>query len=199
MSSCRTIYTSCYMYPLPSRSISASILEPSLKKTHPDLFHRYLHLDINGREYAAFGNIFLLRDFDRMTVRAHRDWTETDYDSHKDPWMKCAENGGVLVSPFIHPYESRARKEGIPLGARIIEITKDGMPERFSPQGERFALCAEGRLLILAPWPYNKQRERVYRQDCMSMNEIAEEMSKPDLMLNLRGDSFGMDFSFAGI
>lgn len=161
-----------------------------IKKSHPDLFHRYLHLEINGREYAAFGNIFLLRDFDRITVRAHRNWTDADYEAHKNPWMKCAENGGVLVSPFIHPYEKRARKEGTPLGANIIEITKDGMPERFSPQGQKFRLCAEGRLLILAPWPDNRQSEQVYRQDCLSMNDMALEVCKPGLRLTLCGDSF---------
>lgn len=162
-----------------------------MKKLHPDLFHRYLHLVINGREYAAFGNIHLLRDFNKVQVRAHRNWTEADYELNKTPWLKCAENGGVLVSPFIHKYEDRGRQEGMAAGARIIRIVKEGMPERFCPRGQMFELCAEGRLLIIAPWPENKRREKVFRSDCLEMNDIAAMLCQTDLKLAIKKDTWG--------
>lgn len=40
-----------------------------LKKRNPELFKRYLHLNIAGHEYAAFGNIFLLRELYLLPVR----------------------------------------------------------------------------------------------------------------------------------
>ena len=45
-----------------------------IKRMHPELFRRYLHVRIGEREYAAYGNIFLLKHFDLLPVRIHRRW-----------------------------------------------------------------------------------------------------------------------------
>lgn len=157
-----------------------------VKKTHPDVFQKYLHLTINGREYAGYGNIFLLRDIDRVAVSVHRAWTDKMKADMSEYWLRCADNEGVLVSPFISKDEKKIRDKGIALGGSIIEIRKEGFPERFKPMGRMFELCAEGRLLMLAPWPDNKGKVQVSRNECLQMNEFALEISREPLELSIR-------------
>ncbi len=47
-----------------------------IRKTHPDIMRRCLHIQIDGRDYAAFGNIFLLRKPDKQQVFCHR-WEQS--------------------------------------------------------------------------------------------------------------------------
>lgn len=45
------------------------------------------------------------------------------------------------------------------LGYPLIKLTDCGFEDRFKPRGADFDLCAEGRLLLLAPWPENIGRK----------------------------------------
>lgn len=129
-----------------------------IKRAQPDLFRRYLHLQIGEREFAAYGNLFLLRDFEKIPVRIHRRWSRQELDEYTARCLDVAGRGGVLISPFIHPWEREIRDRALETGARVITLKAEGMPERFKPQGLEFRLCLEGRLLLLAPltsttWP----------------------------------------------
>ena len=38
--------------------------------------------------------------------------------------------------------------------------------------GARFGACAEGRLLILAPWEHHNLRLTISRSQCLSLNDM---------------------------
>ncbi len=150
-----------------------------IKRMHPELFRRYLHVRIGEREYAAYGNIFLLKHFDLLPVRIHRRWSPGEFDEYERGCMSQIENGAVPVSPFIHRREKTIRDKTIDCGGNLIIIRDIGFEERFKPQGREFEMCASGRLLLLAPWPDNTgRRSAAGSREFHSMNDMAFEISK---------------------
>lgn len=130
-----------------------------IKRMRPDLFRRYLHISINGHEYAAFGNIFLLKKIELLPIRIHRKWDESQFEKYTDKCMSAIESGAVPISPAIHLVEKNILKKAIEIGSSVIKLTDHGFEDRFKPQGMDFELCSEGRLLLLAPWPENIGRK----------------------------------------
>lgn len=159
-----------------------------IKRHNPDLFKRYNHLSIDGTEFAAYGNMFLLRNFDKMNVVVHRADTPDERERSRRRWLRCAANGGVLVSPFISQAEKEIRDKAIEAGGNLIILRNEGFEERFKPQGIEFELCAEGRLLLLAPWPEALNRAVVTRRQALAMNSLAEKLAAigPDTPISLR-------------
>ncbi len=157
-----------------TRYIADNPRRAAVKAANPDLFQRFNHISIAGRELAAYGNIFLLHDYDIRAVIIHRADTEEVRSSKVDEWLACADNGGVLVSPFISKAEKEVRNRAIEMGGRVIVLRNEGFEERFKPAGREFDLCAEGRLLLLAPWPDKLRRTVVSRSQALSMNALAE-------------------------
>ncbi len=124
-----------------------------LKKRNPALFKRHLNLRIEGRIYSAFGNIFLLRNISLLPIRIHRRWSKQEFEDYEKECIEKIENGAVPISPAIHKAEKKILNLAIEMGSSVIKLTEKGFGERFKPQGKDFDLCAEGRLLLLAPWP----------------------------------------------
>lgn len=158
----------------------------AIKASHPDLFRRYNHLVAGDREFAAYGNIFLLRDFDRRPVIIHRADSAEARAAKQKEWLACAANGGVLISPFISPAEKAVRDKAAELGGRLVILRNEGFEERFKPQGREFDLCSEGRLLLLAPWPDKFNRSTVTRAQALSMNAQAVYLSSYQGPISLR-------------
>ncbi len=148
----------------------------AIKRRYPDLFRRYTRLLIGDSEFAAYGNIFLLRDFDRQQVIVHRADSAEARKTNECRWLACADNGGVLVSPFISPDEKAIRDKAIKIGGRIIVIRNESFEKRFKPHGREFDLCAQGRLLLLAPWRDKLRRSKVSRAESLYMNSLAEKI-----------------------
>ncbi len=148
-----------------------------VRRERPDLFRQYNRLTICGHDYAAYGNIFLLRNFDRRCVMIHRADTAADKALQRAEWIWCAANGGVLVSPFISKEEKAVRDEALSVGGNIITLRHDGFPERFKPSAAEFGLCADGRLLLLAPWPENTASVPLSRSVSLRMNALAQRLA----------------------
>lgn len=149
-----------------------------IKKKHPDIFKRYLHLQLGDREYAAYGNIFLLRKIYLLPVRIHRRWSAQEFNEYVSFCCNEIRKGAIPISPAIHPVEKDILNKAIELGSSIIKITDQGMPERFKPQGKDFDLCAKGKLLLLAPWPTNPTRHlKSGFTEFHDMNEMALNIS----------------------
>lgn len=129
------------------------------RKRNPDLFRRYLHLEIAGHEYAAFGNIFLLKEINLLPVRIHRRWSEDEFRTYSEHCQQEIEAGAVPISPAIHPAEKAIMDFARESGGNMILLKDQGFEERFKPKGKDFELCCEGRLLLLAPWPANVGRK----------------------------------------
>ncbi len=148
----------------------------AMRKLHPDLFRRYLHIRVSNREYAAYGNIFLLKESEKHPVIVHTKYNIEEKRKLYHRWLECAANEGVLVSPFISKEEKIIRSKALEAGGKIIQIKHDGLPDRFKPTGKDFDLCTEGRLLILAPWPETKVNLPLSRSRALSMNMLAREI-----------------------
>ena len=157
--------------------IADNPLRAAIRRSRPDLFRRYNRAQIGDREYAAYGNIFLLKDFDKRPVIIHRGDSVEARRNNENAWLSCAANGGVLVSPFISPDEKVIRDKALALGGRLIVIRNDGFEERFKPVGRDFDLCAAGRVLLVAPWPEALARSVVSRVEALSMNAGAVRLS----------------------
>lgn len=145
----------------------------AVRRARPEYFRRVNGLEIGGRRYAAYGNIYLLRNPFCEQVVVHRRDTEADRAADRERWLYTASNGGVLVSPFISPAEKAIREEAEALNAKIILITNEPMPERYKPVGHDFECCEAGRMLIIsADFP----GKELTRECCLAMNGLAAEI-----------------------
>ncbi len=155
-----------------------------IRHRNPDLFRRINRLNINGIKLLAFGNLFLLRDFDRCPVAIHRSLSILEKQTLEERWLAVASTGGVLVSPFISPEEKEIRRKALALGGRLIVISQQAVGERFKPSGSEFDLCAQGRLLLLFPWPRRVKNPGITRTEALWMNRIAEIICIPESNLS---------------
>lgn len=148
----------------------------AVKRQFPHLFRKYLHVRIGKQEYAAYGNIFLLRKTTKAQVIVHRRDTAEEHEAHMKEWKRVSVEGGVLVSPFISPREKEVREMAKECGGDMIILRENGFPDIFKPSGWEFDYCAEGRLLLLAPWPHHMERHTITRSQCLSLNDMAKEI-----------------------
>lgn len=144
---------------------------------NPGFFMQLRRIEMDGKPIAAYGNLFLLDEPEISVVRFSRRFSEAEFASMRESWMGIAKNGGVLVSPFIHQEERKIREEAVALGAKIIHIRPNGFREKHKPMGRDFDLCAEGRLLEIAPAEWRKEWETGSRRLFMNMNGLAERLA----------------------
>ena len=137
-----------------------------LRREVPHLMQRRLHLWIHDREYAAFGNLFLLKYPDKEQVFFHRkadDGTPTHltaaYAQARDALLRRAEEGTVLVTPGISKGEQGVVTEALQRQLPLILLQKEPITDYWKPPQGRFFACAEGRLLILAPWTLDEETD----------------------------------------
>ena len=163
-----------YVHDNPRRAI--------LKARVPQFMQSCLCLTIGGVRYSAFGNFLLLRKPLKAQVFCHRmarmgqltlderlanGYTALPYspdmrskvryidtqawERDREAWIKAAQNDTVLVTPGISPGERDMKNIAINCRLPLIHLQKEPITKK--PEGERFFACAEGSLLILAPWP----------------------------------------------
>lgn len=142
------------------RYMAENPLRACIRRECPRLMERQLHLWIGGREYAAFGNLFLLKYPVKEQVFFHRKDPETglpteqtnDYQKEHDRLLRIAEEGTVLVTPGISKGEAIVVDDAIEAHLPLILLQKEPIGKYWKPSKSRFYACATGRLLILAPW-----------------------------------------------
>lgn len=144
-----------------------------LKRSHPDLFFKRWTVTVGNVEYHAIGNIFLLKNPEIVQVRFSRRYTEEQWKSELLKYAAVIENGGVLVSPFIHPNEKDVRSRAIDDGGNIIRICENGFSERFSPGVAEMNLLGCGRLLLIAPSHYENRRQDMKYTRAQALNAVA--------------------------
>lgn len=142
-------------------------LRARIRQECPHLMERQLHLWISGREYAAFGNLFLLKYPIKEQVFFHRkdkttgqptELTES-YQQEHDRLLRIAEEGTVLVTPGISKGESLVVNDALDAHLPLILLQKEPIGEYWKPSQRRFYACAAGHLLILSPWQINGQSD----------------------------------------
>lgn len=142
------------------RYMEENPLRACIRRECPRLMERQLHLWIGGREYAAFGNLFLLKYPIKEQVFFHRKDRETglpseqtnNYHKEHDRLLRIAEEGTVLVTPGISKGEAIVVDDAIEAHLPLILLQKEPIGEYWKPSKSRFYACATGHLLILAPW-----------------------------------------------
>ena len=132
-----------------------------LRRLLPDYLRRCLHVQIGGRSYGAFGNLFLLRWPRKVQVMCHRShpvsrlpYEESDDFAHERSGWEAAimEGATVIVTPGISRGEQLLKNECIERGYPLIHLQATPIGQYWKPEKKRFEACARGALLILAPW-----------------------------------------------
>ena len=195
-----------YVHDNPRRAI--------LKARVPQFMQSCLCLTIGGVRYSAFGNFLLLRRPLKAQVFCHRlarmgqltlderlanGYTALPYspdmrskvryidtqawEHDREAWIKAAQNDAVLVTPGISPGERDMKNIAINCRLPLIHLQKEPITKK--PEGERFFACAEGSLLILAPWAEDLDAmPRQFGGDYdrfHNMNLLAEQICKMDV------------------
>lgn len=142
------------------RYMKENPLRARIREECPRLMERQLHLWIGGREYAAFGNLFLLKYPIKEQVFFHRrdkqtglptEETEAYREAHHR-LLRQAEEGTVLITPGISKGEKLVVDAALDARLPLILLQKEPITPYWKPSQRRFYACAAGHLLILAPW-----------------------------------------------
>jgi REP element-mobilizing transposase RayT len=145
----------------------------AIKSQFPDLFSSVNHIVIDGVEYAAYGNIFLLRHVEKEPVIIRSHYTPEQRSELRVKWRRVIDNCGVLISPFISQSEHDVKIEALETGGNVIEILDNGFPERFKPAGKAFDACKNGHLLYIAPVEFSSEKIQLTRERAWAMNHLA--------------------------
>lgn len=148
------------------------------RRVYPEYFRKVNNLVVEGHILSLYGNLFLLNHPIKTVVRFSRKFDEKKLREKEYEYAETIRSGGVLISPFIHPEEKRVRQMAIESGGRIIQIAMNGFAEKYKPSGKDFALCEEGRLLIIAPPEHKTQKIELRRGMAMGGNELAEMLAE---------------------
>ena len=147
----------------------------AVRKANKALFHIQRKVTAAGRTFDTYGNTELLKGR-CLSVVCHGGWNRHKQETYRQERITAAKEGVALVGAFISKQESNIRDEAIKAGGRIILLVENGFSERYKPAGRWFDLCAEGRLLLLAPWAYRKENHTISRNECLQLNRMAEEI-----------------------
>lgn len=162
------------------------ILNPqrlATKRLMPGFFRVQEGIEIAGRTYRSIGNAALLQAARFAPVHVRR--TMIDEAMHGDnkrlrDYMNgcvvAARQGTVMVSPFISDKEKEVMIVLLAEEHPIIYIADNGFRDYYKPSDGLFDAVAAGRVLILSPWEYDPSKRHVTRDECVAMNQMAEEI-----------------------
>ena len=165
------------------RYMADNPLRALMRRALPALLERRLHLRIAGRDYAAFGCLFLLKRAEKETVFFHRkdcltgqrtEFTST-FAKARDRQLEEARQGVVLISPAISTPEYIVINTAIDEGLPVVHLQKEPITPYWKPERRRFDACARGTLLILSPWGIEDQLPTDY-QRFHFLNDLATEI-----------------------
>lgn len=144
----------------------------AVRRLHPGVLSVMRGVEIADAAYDAVGNMALLMQ-EKRAVHVRSRWTAEEKRAYKNSCILAAREGTVLTGPFISPDERDVLRVALEERLPLICLQENGFPEFFKPGGELFDACAEGRLLLLAPWPYHSRRQAITRAECLALNRMA--------------------------
>lgn len=145
-----------------------------VKMLCPEYIFHHLLLEINGTRCGLYGNLFLLDNPIKSVIKISRIPKRTpDFVARKREWEETIRSGGVLVSPFINPYEREYMDAAIRNGSGIILVTDYRFSDRAKPYKELFDQCAEGKLLIVTTEQFASPQPKIDYLYAQSLNAIA--------------------------
>ena len=167
------------------------------KRLKPGYFYVQKDVEIGGRTYEAVGNIKLLQAARIVPVHVRSIWMKEAEEhgddkalrDYKNSCVLAAREGTIMVSPFISEHERAVLDVLLKERHSIIYIADNGFRQYFKPSDGVFDAVADGRLLILTPWPYDPKKKSVTRAECIEMNKMAEEIATSSIVPNaIRGN-----------
>ena len=147
-----------------------------LKRQHPEYFTQLSPIPVLDTSMPAMGNRFLLERPVKLQVQCSRHLYQNEIEERKQYFLKAGAEGAVIVSPCISPGEQQIATACMQAGIPLIVLLLKGFPPYFKPQPRYLEACAEGRLLMLAPYPYQNEKLTNMRARCLHLNEIAAQI-----------------------
>jgi REP element-mobilizing transposase RayT len=149
------------------------------KRANPALFTVAANLDVApGKTCVAIGNRFLLQHPLKRQIQISRRILPAELAARREELLYAAEHGAVLVSPCISPGEKAIARAALAAGRPLIVLLANGFAPHSKPPGRYFDACAAGRLLMLAPFPYLRQRQTITREQCLALNTWAQAIAE---------------------
>jgi len=134
-----------------------------------------------GIPMQAMGNRFLLDNPVKIQIQCSRSMNEEEIEHYKEDIIQRAKSErAIVVSPCISPGEQQTATAAMAAGIPLIVLLLNGLPPLFKPQPRYLEACEEGRLLMLAPFPYQNEKLENMRQRCLQLNAYAAEICKDD-------------------
>ena len=153
------------------------------KRLMPGFFRVQKGIEIGGRSFDGVGNTTLLMAGQFMPVHVRSVWVKAaehgdnqTLRDYKNGCVLAARKGTVMVSPFISTDEKQVMQVLLQEQQPFIVLADNGFREYYKPSDALFDACAAGRVLILSPWPYDAGKRHISRADCVTLNNIAEEI-----------------------
>ena len=163
----------------------------ALRRLHPDLFRAIRDLRVGETDCAALGNPFLVERPELLQVQCSRRIAPEELAARKAEWLAAARHGAVLVSPCISPGEKEVSRAALTEGLPLVVLLENGFAPGWKPPGAWFKACAEGRLLLLAPWPHHADKRPITRAQCLALNALAERICGGEAPANPPGKYAG--------
>ncbi|MBQ9678811.1 MAG: hypothetical protein IJV44_11815 [Prevotella sp.] len=148
----------------------------AIKKAYPDYFRVRFDLQVALHTYAAIGNRFLLQYPHKIQVQLSRSLSEGQIKEKVEGYLALAREGAILVSPAISKGEQAVMRAVMNAHLPLIFLTPWGFNAFSKPGHQYYEACAEGKLLLLAPWPHQNERIALTRQMCLDLNSMTKEI-----------------------
>ena len=150
----------------------------AVRRAHPEYFRVAFNVEVAGRSYSAIGNRELLAHPWKVQVQCSRSLTEEQVTAEKERFLLLARKGAVLVSPAISKGEQTVMRAVLDEHLPLVFLTPWGFNSFSKPGHQYYEACADGRFLILAPWPHQNQRIDLTRTICLQLNAMAQEVCR---------------------
>ena len=149
-----------------------------LKQAHPQYFKPLGKRTVAGFEMEVMGNAALLEKAVKLQVQCSRRLYPNEIEQRKQYFLTAARQGAVIVSPCISPGEKEIATAILEARLPLIVLLLKGFPPFFKPQPRYLMACAEGRLLMLSPYPWQNEKIENMRRRCLQLNGMAAEICK---------------------
>ena len=144
-----------------------------LKRQHPEYFTQLGTINAAGLPMAAMGNPALLAAPTKLQVQCSRHLYPWEIEQRKQTFLAAGRKGAVVVSPCISPGEQQIATACMAAGIPLIVLLLKGFPPFFKPQPRYLEACSAGRLLMLAPYPWQNEKLTDMRARCLRLNNLA--------------------------
>ena len=153
-----------------------------LKKKRPEYFAVQHNVQWNGHSFSIVGNILLL-DSSLWAVHVRSRFSEEEAHSYMHECIVAARKGAVLVGAFISPKEKQVLEMAVAEGLPVIFLVPYSFSEYYKPTGKLIEMCTKGKMLFLTEVSSEvSPRRSISREECNTLNALAEEMMQTTII-----------------